>query len=81
MEAGGLPTEKIIELHFLQRQKMHSKMSESRSCPLNCRKTPFWNVGQTLHSSKVIPKVIYYIVSYSINIVVGIISSYRYWKM
>ena len=26
-----------------------SKMSE----------TPFWNVGQTLHSSKVIPKVIY----------------------
>ena len=52
-----------------------------RSRFLECRKTPFWNVGQTLHSSKVIAKVIYYIVLYSINTVVGIISSSRYWKM
>ena len=49
--------------------------------PLECRKTPFWNVGQTLYSSKFIPEVIYYIVLYSINIVVGIISSSRNWKM
>ena len=51
------------------------------SHPLEWLKTPSWNVGQTLHSSKVIPKVIYYIVLYSINIVVGIISSSRSWKM
>ena len=30
--------------------------------PLECPKMPFWNVGQTLCSSKVIPIVIYYIV-------------------
>ena len=42
--------------------------------PSRMLKTPFWNVGQTLHSSIVIPKVKYYIVLYSINIVVGSIS-------
>ena len=52
-----------------------------RSCPLECWRTSFWNVGQTLHSSRVILKVIYFIVLYSINIVVGIISSSHYWKM
>ena len=50
----------------------------SRSRPLECRKALFWNVGQTLHLSKGMPKVMYGIVLYSINIVVGIISSSRY---
>ena len=49
-----------------------------RPRPLACPKTPFWNVGQTLHSSEIIPKGIYSIVLYSINIVVGIIFSSRY---
>ena len=49
--------------------------------PSRMSETTFWNVGQTLHSSKAIPKVIYYIVLYSINIIVGIISSSCYWKM
>ena len=52
-----------------------------RSHPLECRKTPFWKIGQTLHSSKVGPKVIYYRVSYSMNCVFGIISCSHYWKM
>ena len=47
-----------------------------KSRPLEGRKTPCWNVGQAFHSSK----VIYYIVLYSINIVLGIISSSHYWK-
>ena len=49
--------------------------------PSRMSETPFWNVGQTLHLSKVIPKAIYYIALYSINIEVGIISSSRYWKI
>ena len=48
-----------------------------RSHPLEGRKMPSWNVRQTFHLSK----VVYYIVLYSINIVVGIISSSRDWKM
>ena len=49
--------------------------------PRRMSETSFWNVGQILYSSKVIPKVIYYIALYSINIAVGVISSSRYWKM
>ena len=49
--------------------------------PSRLLKTPYLNVRQTLHLSIVIPIVKYYIVLYSINIVVGIISSSRYWKM
>ena len=45
------------------------------------RDTPFWNVGQTLHLSKFLPKVTYYIVLYNIIIVLGIMSSSRYWKV
>ena len=45
-----------------------SRMSENAF--LECRKT--------LRSSKLMPKVIYYIVLYSINVVFGIISSSRY---
>ena len=52
-----------------------------RSRHLESRKTSFWNVWQTLYSSKVTSKDICYIVLYSINIVFGIISFSRYWKM
>ena len=56
-----------------RRKKVSSPRAERaktlvRSCPLECRKTPFWNVGQTLHSSKFIPKVVYYIVLYSMGL-------------
>ena len=46
--------------------------------PSRMSENVFWNVGQTLHSSKVIPNVIYFIVLYSINIIVEILSSSRY---
>ena len=52
-----------------------------RSRPTECQKTPFRNVRKILHLSKSSPKAIYYIVLYSINIVFGIISSTRYWKI
>ena len=39
-----------------------------RSHLLECQKMSFWDIGQTLDSSQVIPNVIYYIVLYSMNI-------------
>ena len=54
------------------------------SRPLECQKTPFWNVLQILHSSKVTPKDICdmcFIALYSISIVFGITFFSRYWKM